>query len=92
MYVIREAQEHHRNVELHLYRKVCLLVCPSIFESSWKKSSKWRIYQLTKLVYKSMEFRYEAVCEAEEKQNKSFWKKKTLCYSGTLIAKFHQFN
>ena len=23
MYVIREAQEYHRNVELHLYRKVC---------------------------------------------------------------------
>ena len=32
MYVIREAQEHHRNVELHLYRKVCLLVRPSIFK------------------------------------------------------------
>ena len=26
MYVIRESQEHHRNVELHRYRKVCLLV------------------------------------------------------------------
>ena len=25
MYVIRKAQEHHRNVELHLYRKMCLL-------------------------------------------------------------------
>ena len=32
MNVIREAQEHHRNVELHLYRKVGLLVCPSIRE------------------------------------------------------------
>ena len=30
MYVIRKAQEHHRNVELHLYTKVGLLVCPSI--------------------------------------------------------------
>ena len=30
MYVIRDAQEHHRNVELHLYRKVCQLVRPSI--------------------------------------------------------------
>ena len=34
MYVIREAQEHHRNVELHLYRKVGLLVRPSIREFS----------------------------------------------------------
>ena len=33
MYVIREAQEHHRNVELHLYRKVCLLVRPSILKA-----------------------------------------------------------
>ena len=32
MYVIRETQEHHRNIELHLYRKVCLLVRLSIFE------------------------------------------------------------
>ena len=32
MYVIREAQEHHRKVELHIYRKVCLLVRPSV---SW---------------------------------------------------------
>ena len=32
MYVIREAQEHHRNVELYLYRKVCLLVRLSFFE------------------------------------------------------------
>ena len=32
MYVIREAQEHHRNVELHLYRKAFRLVCPSTFE------------------------------------------------------------
>ena len=31
MYVIREAQEHHRNVEFQLYRKVCLLVRPSFF-------------------------------------------------------------
>ena len=30
MYVIRKAQEHHRNVELHLCRKVCLLVRPSV--------------------------------------------------------------
>ena len=30
MYVIRKAQEHHRNVELHLYRKVCQLVCRSV--------------------------------------------------------------
>jgi len=34
MYVIREAQEHHRNVELHLYTKVCQLVRPSIFALS----------------------------------------------------------
>ena len=34
VYVIREVQEHHRNVELHLYRKVCLLVRPSTFELS----------------------------------------------------------
>ena len=32
MYVIRESREHHRNVELHLYRKVCLLVRLSIFK------------------------------------------------------------
>ena len=32
MYVIRKAQEHHENVELHLYRKVGLLVRPSIRE------------------------------------------------------------
>ena len=31
MYVIRDAQEPHRNVKLHLYRKVCLLVHSSIF-------------------------------------------------------------
>ena len=29
MYVIGEAQEYHRNVELHLYRKVGRLVRPS---------------------------------------------------------------
>ena len=34
MYVVREAQEYDRNVELHLYRKVYLLVRPSIFELS----------------------------------------------------------
>ena len=34
MYVTREAREHHRNVELHLCRKVFLLVRPSIFELS----------------------------------------------------------
>ena len=34
MYVLKEAQEHPRNVELHLYRKVCVLVRPSIFELS----------------------------------------------------------
>ena len=32
MYVIREAQEHHRNVDLHLYGKACLLVRLSIFK------------------------------------------------------------
>jgi len=32
MYVIRKAQEHHRNVELHLYRKVGLLDRLSIRE------------------------------------------------------------
>ena len=32
LYVIREAQEHHRNVELHLKSKVGLLVRPSIQE------------------------------------------------------------
>ena len=40
MYVIRKAKEHDRNVELHLYRKVGLLVCPSILELSWKKGQK----------------------------------------------------
>ena len=44
MYVIREAQEHHRNVELHLYWKVCLLVSLSIFELSFKNLLKGRIY------------------------------------------------
>ena len=34
MYVIRKAQEHHRNVELHRYRKVELLVRPPIRELS----------------------------------------------------------
>ena len=51
MYVIRKAQEHHKNVELHLYRKVGVLVRPSIFELSCKNRSKGRIYLLTKLVY-----------------------------------------
>ena len=37
MYVIRKAQEHHRNIELHLYKKVGLFVRPSIHELSWKK-------------------------------------------------------
>ena len=32
MYVIREAQEHHRNVDLHLYGKACLSVHLSIFK------------------------------------------------------------
>ena len=32
MYVISKAQKHHRNVELYLYRKVYLLVRPSIFK------------------------------------------------------------
>ena len=36
MYVIREAQEQHRNVELHLHRNVCLLVRPSVFELTSK--------------------------------------------------------
>ena len=40
MYVIRKAQEHHRNVELHLYRKVGLLVRPSILEVSWNQSPR----------------------------------------------------
>jgi len=34
MYVIRKAQEYHRNVGLHLYRKVGLLVRPSNHELS----------------------------------------------------------
>ena len=34
MYVIGKAQEHQKNVELHLYRKVGLLVRPSIRELS----------------------------------------------------------
>ncbi len=34
MYVIREAQEHHRKVELLLYGKLCLLVRLSIHELS----------------------------------------------------------
>ena len=34
MYGIRKAQEHYRYVELHLYRKVGLLVRPSIDELS----------------------------------------------------------
>ena len=37
MYVIREAQEHHRDVELHLYRKVSLLVRLSVRVKSKKK-------------------------------------------------------
>ena len=44
MYVIREAQDYHRNVELHLYRRVCLLVRLSIFELGWKNLLKGRIY------------------------------------------------
>ena len=48
MYVIRKAQEHHRNVELHLDRKVGLLVRASIYHL--KKRSKGRIYYSTKLV------------------------------------------
>ena len=40
MYVIRKAQLHQRNVELHLYRKVGLFVRPSIHELSWKKGEK----------------------------------------------------
>ena len=40
MYVIREAQEHHRNVELHLYRKVCQLVRLSFHLKSGKKVKK----------------------------------------------------
>ena len=50
MYLIREAQEHHRNVELHPYRKVFLLVRLSIFAFSLKDMSKGGIYQLTKFV------------------------------------------
>ena len=50
MYVIREDQQHLKDVELHLYRKVCLLVCPSVLELCRKNRSKRRIYQLTKLV------------------------------------------
>ena len=34
MYFIGEAQEHHRNVEWPLYRKVCLLVRLFFFELS----------------------------------------------------------
>ena len=41
-HVITEAQEHHRNVELHLYRKVCQLVRLSIFKLSLKKGRKER--------------------------------------------------
>ena len=40
MYFIREAYEHHRNVELHLYRKVCLLVRPSVHVKSRKKKGQ----------------------------------------------------
>ena len=40
MYIIREAQDHQRNVELYLYMKVCQLVRPSIFELSWKIGQK----------------------------------------------------
>ena len=46
MYVIREAQKHHSNVELHLYRKVTLLVHLSVFELSWKKKSVERTHLL----------------------------------------------
>ena len=35
--VIREAERHNRNVELHLYRKVCLLVCPCYLQIKLKK-------------------------------------------------------
>ena len=34
-----QAQEHHKNVELHLYRKVCQLVRLSIFELGRKDAS-----------------------------------------------------
>ena len=34
VYVIREVQEHHRNVDLHVYRKVRLLVRRSVRELS----------------------------------------------------------
>ena len=37
MHFIREAYEHRRNVELHLYRKVCLLVRLSVHVKSKKK-------------------------------------------------------
>ena len=40
MYVLRRAQEHQRHVELHLYRKVGLLVRPSIHELSENKGQK----------------------------------------------------
>ena len=33
MYVIRKAQEHHRNVELHLCKRVCPSVRPSVHPS-----------------------------------------------------------
>ena len=33
MYVIRKAQEHHRNVESHLYKRVCPSVGPSVGRS-----------------------------------------------------------
>ena len=37
MYIIREAQEHHRNVELHLYRKICLLLSTFKFEKKVRR-------------------------------------------------------
>ena len=37
MNVAREAQDHHRNVELHLYRQVGLLVRPSICDLKVEK-------------------------------------------------------
>ena len=42
--VIKKAQEDHRNEELYLYRKVGLLVRPSIHELGLKKRSKGCIY------------------------------------------------
>ena len=59
MYVIRKAQEYHRNVELHLYKNICLIVRLSIHELSFKKKVK----RTHLLVDQTCSFEYMKICE-----------------------------